>query len=224
MRFVPQTVKTNPFGGLFEPASTYPQASNFRAYFPAQVASLAATSIPGIGMSIPNEFNSAQSQASGATAAEMRYKDRLGADPSDLRTSIQAQLTALGSTLTVDEIALRAQAWQSCAGCHRLNNDVSIGGGLTWPSAIGFVHVSERETETVDGVTRYGISPALTNHLLPHRKLVVEDFLNNKPRPPKGPKVAHRRQSHARLSRLSLCRTISKSRGRPALVPCPRRH
>jgi hypothetical protein len=186
MRFVPQTVKNNAFGGLFEPASTYPLADEFRTFFPSQIASLAGSSITAIDIGVPHEFNNAQSQASGSTASEMRYKDRLGADPSDLRAGIQAQLTALGSTLTVDEIALRAQA-QSCAGCHRLNNDVEIGGTLTWPSAIGFVHVSERETETVDGVTRFQISPALINHFLPHRKTVVEDFLNNKPRPPRAP-------------------------------------
>ncbi len=186
MRFVPQTVKNNAFGGLFEPNSTYPLADEFRTFFPSQVAKLAGDSIAAIDIGVPNEFNNAQSQSSGATAAEMRYKDRLGDDPSDLRTAIQAELTALGSTLTVDEIALRAQA-MSCAGCHRLNNDVPIGGALTWPSALGFVHVSERETETIDGVTRYQISPALINHLLPHRKVVVEDFLNNKPRPPRAP-------------------------------------
>jgi hypothetical protein len=186
MRFVPQTVKNNAFGGLFDPASTYPLAADFRSFFPSQVANLAGSSFSTIDIGVPNQFNNAQSQASGATASEMRYKDRLGADPSALRSSIQAQLTALGSTLTVDEIALRAQA-QSCAGCHRLNNDVEIGGGLTWPSALGFVHVSERETDTVDGVTRFRLSPALVDHFLPHRKQVVEDFLNNKPRPPRGP-------------------------------------
>jgi hypothetical protein len=186
LRFLPETVKNNAFGGLFEPASTYALAADFRAYLPGQVASLAGSSLTAIDIGVPNDFNTAQSQASGATADEMRYKDRIGAAPSALRASIQAELTALGSTLTVDDIALRAQA-MSCAGCHRLNNDVAIGGDLTWPSALGFVHVSERETETLDGVTRYRLSPALIDHFLPHRKQIIEDFLNEKPRPSKGP-------------------------------------
>ena len=186
-QFVPHSNRNNPFGGLFEPGSEHAQAAAFRASFADQVASLAGASLDAVNMDSPSQFDSGQSQASGTTAAEMRYLERLGYGPSDLRTAIQDKLTALGSTLTPDEIALRAQA-MSCAGCHRLNNDVAIGGGLTWPSALGFVHVSERETESVDGVTRQRISDALVNEFLPHRKVVVEDFLNNKPRPSKGPK------------------------------------
>lgn len=51
----------------------------------------------------------------------------------------------------------------SCAGCHRLNNGVAVGGGLVWPKSLGFTHVSEQATEVVDGVTRFVISPALLN-------------------------------------------------------------
>src|SRR5690606_32780848 len=98
----------------------------------------------------------------------------------------QTELTALGSSLSVDDIILRAQA-NTCAGCHRLNNNVAVGGGLTWPSASGFVHVNERETELVDGVPRFPISDALEDVFLPHRKVIIDDFLNNKPRVPKGP-------------------------------------
>ncbi|MEZ4369992.1 MAG: hypothetical protein R3B07_04175 [Polyangiaceae bacterium] len=47
--------------------------------------------------------------------------------------------------------------------------------------------MSERDTEEVDGVTRYLISPALIDVFLPHRKSVMEDYLNSKPRPPKAP-------------------------------------
>jgi hypothetical protein len=187
LRFVPHSNRNNPFGGLFEPASELAQAPAFRAFFPSQVANLAGATLADITIDVPAEFDSGQSQASGTTAAEMRYLERLGPYPTDLRSGIQAALTSLSSTLTPDEIVLRAQA-MSCAGCHRLNNDVPIGGTLTWPSALGFVHVSERDSESVDGVTRQRISDALVNEFLPHRKVVVEDFLNNKPRPSKGPK------------------------------------
>jgi hypothetical protein len=187
LRFVPHTNRNNPFGGLFEPSSTHASAAAFRAFFPTQVASLAGASLAAVDMNISPEFDSGQSQASGTTAAEMKYLERLSYDESELRTAITTQLATLGSSLTADDIALRAQA-MSCAGCHRLNNSVAIGGGLTWPSALGFVHVTERETETIDGVTRQRISDALVNEFLPHRKSVIEDFLNDKPRPSKGPK------------------------------------
>jgi hypothetical protein len=117
----------------------------------------------------------------------MRYLQQLGPDPSSsLRTGIQAALTDAGSALTPDDIVLRAQAL-SCAGCHRLNNNVALGGGLTWPASLGFTHVTERETEVVGGEERFRISDTLINVLLPARKAIFEDFLNERPRPSKGP-------------------------------------
>jgi hypothetical protein len=186
--FEPVTNKVNAFGPLFDPASVDPHAAAFVAHFPTQVAALAATTLNGIGMAVPDTFNTGRSISS-AAFNEMKYLVQLGPSASPLRTAIQAELTTLGSTLTVDEIALRAQT-TSCAGCHRLNNNVAIGGGLTWPSASGFVHVDERTTETVQGSVRYIISPALQDVFLPHRKTVIDDFLNNKPKVPRGPKVA----------------------------------
>jgi hypothetical protein len=56
-----------------------------------------------------------------------------------------------------------------------------VGGGLTWPSSLGFTHTTERETETVDGQVRFLISEALIEVFLPKRKQVLEDFLNDIP-------------------------------------------
>lgn len=188
VRLVPVTDKTNPFGGLFNPASTHPNAGAFVSYFPSQVGSLARSDLSDISLSVPDVFDTGQSQASGATAAEMKYLDQLTTAPSPLRDAVQSELSRVGGELTPDDIVLRAQA-NTCAGCHRLNNNVAIGGGLTWPSSLAFVHVSDRETEVVDGVTRHLLSPALTDVFLPHRKAVLEDFLSSKPRRSRGPKV-----------------------------------
>jgi hypothetical protein len=186
MLFIPVTNKNNSFGPLFDPSSTLATAPAFRAFFPTQVAKLNGTSIPGLDISTPDSFNTAQSQASGTTAAEMRYSVQFGTAASSLRTDLQTQLTALGSTLTPDDIVARAQT-QSCAGCHRLSNSVALGGGLIWPPSLGFTHVTERATEVVGGETRFVISDTLINHLLPARKAIFDDFLNNRPRPSKGP-------------------------------------
>jgi hypothetical protein len=186
LRFVPVTNKNNAYGPLLAPSSTLPLAGAFQSFFPTQVQGLAAGSLPQIDIGVPDNFNTGQSQASGVTAAEMKYLDQLGIAPSALRTAIQAQLTSLASSLTPDEIVLRAQA-QTCAGCHRLNNNVALGGGLTWPASLGFTHVTERETEVVSGETRFRISDTLINALLPARKLILEDFLNDRPHPSKGP-------------------------------------
>ncbi len=48
--------------------------------------------------------------------------------------------------------------------------------------------MTERETETVDGQVRFRISDALVNVFLPHRKQVLEDYLNDKPIENKAPK------------------------------------
>ncbi|HEY6724421.1 MAG TPA: hypothetical protein VI197_10325 [Polyangiaceae bacterium] len=184
LRLVPVTNKTNAFGGLFDPESTHPLADDFRAYFPTQVASLASNDLNKISMTVPDMFNSAQSQSSGPFAAEMQYLDRLGTGPSELRSAIAAELALLGSSLSVNEIVRRAQT-TSCAGCHRLSALANLGGGLVWPDAQPrFMHVTERQTEIVDGVERFVISDGLLNVFLPHRKLIMDDFLNNKPRPP----------------------------------------
>ena len=150
------------------------------------MAKLSAGSLAGLDIGVPDSFNTGQSQASGATAAEMRYLDQLGTAPSNLRSGLQAALTAAGSSLTPDDIVLRAQAL-SCAGCHRLNNNVALGGGLVWPASLGFTHVTERETEIVGGEERFRISDTLINVLLPARKQIFEDFLNERPRPSLGP-------------------------------------
>jgi hypothetical protein len=186
LSFVPVTDKNNAFGPLFDPSSTFATAPAFRSYFPSQVSSLNGNTIPGLDISTPGTFNTAQSQASGASAAEMRYSVQFGTGPSSLRTNLQTQLSSLGSTLTPDDIVARAQT-QSCAGCHRLSNNVALGGGLIWPASLGFTHVTERQTEVVAGETRFVISDTLLNQLLPARKAIFEDFLNNRPRPSKGP-------------------------------------
>lgn len=175
---VPVTDKVNSFGPLFSPTSSHPQTAAFQEFFPSQVAALATGDLNEIDFDPPEVFNSGQSQASGSS--ESRYLDQFGTGASHLRQGIQDALDATGSVLTPDEVVLRAQAL-SCAGCHRLNNNVAVGGGLVWPSSLGFTHVTERVTETVGGVTRWVISPALLNVFLPKRKQILEEFLMDKP-------------------------------------------
>jgi hypothetical protein len=183
LRFVPVTNKVNPFGPFFDPA-TAPAA--FQTDFVNQVDKLAASTVTGIGMNNSDAFNSGQSQANGST--EMAYPLFFGPGPSAFHSAIQTRLTTLGSSLAPTDVVLRAQA-MSCAGCHRLSNSVAIGGGLIWPPSLGFTHVSERDVdlETVAGVTRYRISSALTDELLPRRKQIAEDYLNGVPLPPMAP-------------------------------------
>ena len=141
-----------------------------------------------IGMNTSDVFNSGQSLAT-SLSDETDYPTNFGDGPSAFHDAIQAELTNLGSTLTPVEIVKRAQV-QACAGCHRFSNNVDVG-GMIWPPSLGFTHISERDVdlETVAGVTRFKISDALVNLLLPARKQLVEDFLNEVPLPPRAPAV-----------------------------------
>jgi hypothetical protein len=184
--FVPATTKVNPFGPLFDPSSTVPSALAFQADFVNHVAGLAAATIADIGMSVPEGFDSAESQANGTSENDYLANFEPSAYASNFRSSIQSALTALGSTLSPENVVARAQAL-SCAGCHHISNGASLGGGLTWPASLGFTHISERDVdlEVMDGGTRYKISDALASSFLPARKALTENFLNDVPLPAK---------------------------------------
>jgi hypothetical protein len=174
-QFVPITVKTNPGGVLFNPASSHALASDFQnAVFPDQVASLAVNDINRFSLSVPDAFNSGQSDEQSPT--ENHYVNQLGTGPSALRANIQNELNAISSTLTPDQVVARAMA-VSCAGCHRLSNGADLGGGLRWPPSLGFTHISEQTDPGPDG-PRHRLSPALVNTFIPHRKAVFDAFLS----------------------------------------------
>ncbi|MDY7229330.1 hypothetical protein [Hyalangium rubrum] len=175
VRFLPVTVKTNPGGTLFNPGSGHALAANFQnTVFPAQVSSLAINDINRFTLSVPDSFNSGQSDSQGPM--ENHYVNQLGAGPSSFRTNIQTELTTLSSTLTPENVVARSMAL-SCAGCHQLSNGANLGGGITWPLSLRFVHISEQTDPGPDG-PRHRISPALNTVFIPHRKAVLETFLN----------------------------------------------
>jgi hypothetical protein len=183
MTVVPVTDKVNPFGGLFSAATTHPRKATFDDHFVTQVASLASANLGGIDMTVPDIYNSGQSLAT--AAGETNYVNAF-AGPSALRDAIATALPN-GSTLTPDNIVARAQAL-SCAGCHQLSNNANLGGGVTWPASLVFVHVSEQNPVVgADGVTRFRLSPALLNAFLPARKALMEAFLDDKPLNAKAP-------------------------------------
>ncbi|HLL52935.1 MAG TPA: hypothetical protein VK447_05275 [Myxococcaceae bacterium] len=176
LKFAPVTVKTNPFGNLFNPGSTHPLAAEFQnSFFPSQVAALATNNINTFNYNVPDKFNVGQSDSQSFGVVD-NYVAQFGTAASTFRSNIQTKLTAIGSTLTPDQIVARAQT-QSCGGCHQRSNGAAIGGGLTWPGSANFVHSTEATETGPDGV-RFQISPALTNTFLPHRKGVFESYLN----------------------------------------------
>jgi hypothetical protein len=177
LKFVPVTVKTNPFGDLFNPAVVNPRATQFRNHFITQVERLAHPDINIFNHDVPDLFNTGESDAQTAGAVD-DYVARFGPGPSAFHTAIQGELTRIGSSLTPQEIVARAQA-QSCGGCHQRSNGAALGGGMTWPASAGFVHSTENNDPA--DPNRFDISPALRNVFLPFRKGVLESFLLTPP-------------------------------------------
>jgi hypothetical protein len=173
LKFVPATVKTNAFGGLFNPASTDPRASAFRSHFVTQVASLAINDLNLFNHSVPDQFNAAQSDSQTRGGVD-DYLAQFGPGPSPFHQAIGQELARVGSTLTPHDIVARAQAL-SCGGCHQRNSGRPVGGGLTWPASANFVHSTENDDPA--DPSRFAISPALRDQFLPQRKLVLERYL-----------------------------------------------
>jgi hypothetical protein len=155
-----QPVKANPANEVFDGTSAHAPA--FQSAFVAQVPRLAVLGDPAkISMATSSVFNEWESVSQ---RTDVVYRTHANAT---IKADIQTKLTQMGSTLTVANILDRATT-QTCAGCHELSNGVSLGGGETWPSSLGFVQIDESSN----------LSPALTRVFLPRRKVVLEAFIN----------------------------------------------
>ncbi|WP_437489917.1 hypothetical protein WME75_11700 [Sorangium sp. So ce1014] len=186
----PSFVKDTPAAPLFDPASTDARAVAFRSTsFPDLVERLAAADDinrfafePGY----PTTMNAGESQMIGL---QNNYFATFGSGPSALRTSIQSKLTAMGSTLTPDQIVGRAFSL-SCSGCHEPIGDATgsptvdldLGTTKTLAKTSPFIQTTEQlESDPIEGGQRFIISEALTDLFIPFRKDVMADFLLNNP-------------------------------------------
>jgi hypothetical protein len=179
LKIVPQVIHGSPAGQLFNETDPHPKGSNFRSNYIGVVNSLSVNDINLFNANgMPAGFDNGDGDQQHATKGN--YPAQFSQSP-NFSAAIQQQLTTLGSQLSPANIVERSLAL-SCAGCHQLSNNHSLGGGLiNWPSSLGFVHVSEALTESGPDGIRSQISPALTNVFLPRRKAVLEAFLNGVP-------------------------------------------
>lgn len=179
LEFVPVSVKTNPFGELFDETFADLRTIPFERTFVNQVRNLAENDLNGFFNLIPDSFNAGQSNSQGFENDYTSHFDRT----SNFARVLRQRLQQMGSPLRPDHLVRRSQA-MSCAGCHQLNNNApanDLGGGLHWPASLGFVHVSEAQTEIVNGVEHFAISPALTDVFIPHREAVFEEYMDSLP-------------------------------------------
>ncbi len=173
LRFAPVTVKTAPFAGLFNASSTHPLASEFQTtFFPSQVRALATGDVNTFNYTVPDKYNAGGSDAQSASPPDeyvAQFQGNLA-----MRARIQTELTAMGSSLTPEQVVARAEAL-ACAGCHQRSNGANLG-GFSFPSSSGFVQSTEFQESGPEG-QRFSLSPALTGTFLPHRLAVLAGFL-----------------------------------------------
>jgi len=177
LQFVPVTVKGNPFGELFAASSADPRAGRFKRHYLTQVENLSANDINAFFAVVPDRFAAGQSNSQGS---ENDYPVHFAQSPRFER-ALERRLRQLQVRLAPDHLVRRSLAL-SCAGCHQLSNTApnsELGGGISWPASLGFVHVSEQQTQTIDGNEHFLISPALVDVFVPHREEVFERYLDD---------------------------------------------
>lgn len=121
--------------------------------------------------SAPDEFN----------AADSRDRDNIPFDslfrqgPSTtFRNRLQTELTRIGSSLTPENIVVRAESL-ACHGCHATSTgDAGMGANVMLPLTTA-VHVGPRK----DAANRFPLSEAVANVFLPHRRNTMVRYLNS---------------------------------------------
>lgn len=166
LRFEHIPAPANPAEELL--AGTHSRSAEFLDEFVAQVPSLLAKDVNEIQMTTSDRFNQYESSSDpggrGSPSSDVRFKSLAG---SSTREAIKATLDEMGSSLTVDNVLDRATS-QTCGGCHRVANNVDLGGGLTWPASNFFTHIPRSSA----------ISEALSRVFLPYRVSRLEGYIN----------------------------------------------
>jgi hypothetical protein len=163
------SVKNNPALQLFEGSASL--SSEFLADFPANVKTLASSNNATIGMvTVDDLFNTYESVEQPPQEADVEYD--LATD-SALTSAITSKLSKLKITDLDTTQILRRATTQTCAGCHEVStfgNESQIGSGSNvWPASDGFVQINEQSQPSV----------ALTGTFLPHRKQVLDQFIDD---------------------------------------------
>jgi len=189
----PNFDKDVPERSLFNPnpSPSNKIAADFQANFlPNTVERLALQDLNAMNYadSVPDRFNSGDSHMLGGSltipSLFSNYAEEFGFGASNLRSKIQAKLSAIGSPLSPDNIVARATSL-SCGGCHNISQDEtvhSLGLPQAFPPTGGFVQVSE-QTEPINGDEshRRFRRTAFIEAVQPYRAQIMRDFLSPVP-------------------------------------------
>ncbi len=170
---VPMTVKTNPYGELFNVATAEPLAPMLQSTIASQIPSLAVNDIDRFGYSVDDSLNAAESPID--DGPQLNHYANQYSFPFNAPFDALLAANLGGTSLAPEHIINRVHAL-SCAGCHQHSNGADLGDGLIWPNSLGFTHVDE----FIDpGVTppSFRLSEGMHDVFLPFRRDIVETFL-----------------------------------------------
>lgn len=153
------TSKVNPAEELF--TGTHAKSASFQSQFVAQLARLTGTNLSTMSFAPADGFNEYESVSSQINVLYSQFTSP------NFRDAIQTRLNGMGTPLTAIDLLNRATT-QTCAGCHQVANNLELGRGLRWPASLEFTHVDENRQ----------LSQALLTTFLPHRRAVLESFIN----------------------------------------------
>lgn len=173
---VPVTVKSNPVAFLFDGNNTDPRSSVFQNDFINNLETLLGD-FDVFSLNVARDaHNNGQSHASGDVSENAFAAAFFNTNTNSFQQALTDKLVSLGSTLTPEQVMNRATA-MTCGGCHEpgtfgLTAPNAIGDGRSWPTTLGFTHVSEFASGGV-----FPISPALTDVFLPARRNGLDSFI-----------------------------------------------
>ncbi|MDZ4295766.1 MAG: hypothetical protein U1A16_00130 [Patescibacteria group bacterium] len=172
IQFMPVVTENTPFGALFNDLSGLEQVPNFQKNFVQYIAGLLPNDVNQMSLPDAHEFAAGESHSQDLIGD---YAFQFEQGTGEFANAIRMALKTLGSNLEPIHVVRRA-LFLSCGGCHQQSaffpND-DLGNGVSAPSSLGFLHVDESGN----------LSSALQEVFLPHRKRVLEDFLQGTPVP-----------------------------------------
>jgi hypothetical protein len=178
LRMTPDVLQNMPIARFFDSTSPSPAAQAFQDVLVAQVPNLAVRDVNEYFMEIPRAFLLAESNPTDSVPA-FAYRTPFDASKvasPGFRNRIQQQLTAIGSTLTPEQIVDRADSL-NCVGCHVA---FGVGQGVFLPPSVdGIQQITEDNPEAGELGQRYRISPLVRDVFIPHRMKILMDFLSS---------------------------------------------
>jgi hypothetical protein len=172
VKAIPFPVAESPNGGLWDEESGLPQGEACRTNFLSAMQGLLTNDPSTMAFVVDQACKDAESRNDSSQA----YASRLS---SGFRQTLADNL--VGTGLSPEHIANRAQFAGSCMGCHMESSSANLGGGLFAPPNSDFPHIQDNQSSDCGqrnpGSSCFPTSVALKTVFLPSRLTAVSGLL-----------------------------------------------